>query len=148
MTDKELKKLNRAELLEMLIAEVSEVERLNEENAELKKRLEDKELAVTRAGSIAEASIQLNGVFEAAQAAAEQYLLNVRQLEAKCDQMRADAQKEADDIVARANEKAVGIEAAAQRNASAYWNTVSEKLEQFYNDHQGLRALLRPCDIK
>lgn len=148
MTDNELKKLSRAELLEMLISEVSEVERLNTENAELKTRLEEKELTIEKAGSIAEASMQLNGVFSAAQAAAEQYLMNIRRTEAECNQMRADAQKEAGSIIAEAQKKAAEIEASAQKNADAYWKAVSVKLEKFYSDYQGLRALLNPCNPK
>ena len=37
-------------------------------------------IELNEAGSIAEAAIRINGVFEAAQKAAEQYLMNVREL--------------------------------------------------------------------
>lgn len=63
MTDKELKSLSRAELLEMLIAVTKDNEALREENDELQKKLDDKALNMSKAGSIAEASLQLNGVF-------------------------------------------------------------------------------------
>lgn len=79
MTDKELKRLSRVELLEMLIA-------LTEENEELKARLEqaqadlaDRKIAISQAGTLAEAALRLNGVFEAADQAARQYLDNIRQ---------------------------------------------------------------------
>ena len=39
--------------------------------------LENRELVSSRAGSMAEAAMQLNGVFEAADKAARQYLENV-----------------------------------------------------------------------
>lgn len=78
MTDKELKRLKRVDLLELLIAQSRENERLRKELEETRRELETKELKLEQAGSIAEAALQLNGVFEAAQAAADQYLLSVK----------------------------------------------------------------------
>lgn len=80
MTDKELRRLNRAELLEMLLEQSKEVERLKEQNQKLTEQLENRRILIERAGSIAEAALQLNQVFETAQRAADQYLENVRQL--------------------------------------------------------------------
>lgn len=77
MTDKELKRLTRAELLELLLEQSKEVEALRQELADVRARLRDKNIVIENAGSIAEAALKLNGVFEAAQAAADQYLENV-----------------------------------------------------------------------
>lgn len=62
MTDKELRGLNRTELLEMLIKTSEEKEELETENAELKARLDERQINIDKAGSIAEASLKLNGV--------------------------------------------------------------------------------------
>lgn len=100
MTEKELKRLSRVELLEMLVEISKESENLKsklieteekhrKEVAALKsdyeakldaqqKQLDDRRIAIANAGSIAEACMKINGVFEAAQAAAEQYLENIR----------------------------------------------------------------------
>ena len=78
MTDKELKKLSRAELLEMLLIQSREKQHLEEELQEVKGKLEEKEIRIAEAGSIAEAALRLSGVFEAAQKAADQYLENVK----------------------------------------------------------------------
>ena len=80
MTDQELKKLRRSDLLELLIAQGKENEQLRARLAQAEAQLAERKVLLTKAGSIAEASLQLNGVFEAAQAAAEQYLENVRRL--------------------------------------------------------------------
>lgn len=80
MTDKELKKLTRIELLELLLEQSKEVERLQEELADVKAKLHDKNILIENAGSIAEAALKLNGVFESAQAAAEQYIENVKRM--------------------------------------------------------------------
>ena len=78
MTDKELKKLTRAELLEMLLIQSREKQHLEEELQEVKRKLEEKEIRIAESGSIAEAALKLSGVFEAAQKAADQYLENVK----------------------------------------------------------------------
>ena len=80
MTDQELKKLRRSDLLELLIAQEKENERLRSQVEQLEKRLADRAIDLEQAGSIAEAALRLNGVFQAAQAAADQYLENIRRL--------------------------------------------------------------------
>lgn len=78
MTEKELRRLSRMDLLEMLLEQSKEVERLQKELETVKKQLEDRRIMEQEAGSIAEAALRLNKVFEAAQQAADQYLENIR----------------------------------------------------------------------
>ena len=80
MTDRELRKLSRAELLELLLEESRENERLRAQLQEMNEKLADRAIRIERAGSIAEAALQLNGVFQAAEEAAAQDLENVRRL--------------------------------------------------------------------
>ena len=98
MTDRELRRLGRRDLLELLVA-------LGHERDALKAELENRQLKIDRAGSIAEAALQVNGVFESAQAAAELYLDNVRErterVEEICAQREAAAQADAERIRAR-----------------------------------------------
>lgn len=78
MTDKELRKLNRAELLEMLIEQIEENEKLRSQLDEAYQKLSDRNIIIENSGSIAEAALRLNGIFEAAEKAAEQYLENIK----------------------------------------------------------------------
>ena len=80
MTDKELRRLSRMELLEMLINQMRENQRLQQQIDELNVKLEDRRILVEEAGSIAEAAMRINGVFQAAEAAAQQYLDNIRRV--------------------------------------------------------------------
>lgn len=80
MTDRELRKLNRAELLELLLAKSRECDRLRAQLKEANDKLAAREIAIEKAGTMAEAALRLNGVFEAADRAAEQYLENIRHL--------------------------------------------------------------------
>ena len=78
MTEKELKKLSRAELLELLVYQTKKVEDLQDELDEANRRLANRRIMLRNAGSIAEASLEINEVFRAAQTAADQYLENVK----------------------------------------------------------------------
>ena len=80
MTEQELRKLNRTELLELLLEATRENELLRAQLAEANQKLADRTITAAKAGSIAQAALQLNGVFEAAQHAAEQYVENVKRL--------------------------------------------------------------------
>ena len=97
MTDNELRKLKRTDLLELLLAQEKENEDLRRQLQEAQARLEERKLALEEAGSIAEASLRLSGVFEAAQTAADQYLENVRRLsegqEARCARLEEESRQ-------------------------------------------------------
>lgn len=93
MTDRELRKLSRAELLEILLMQGKTVEELEERLAQLEQRLEEQNIQLQNAGSIAEASLQLSGVFEAAQRSADVYLANIQRLEAESRQRREEADR-------------------------------------------------------
>jgi len=122
VTDKELHKLNRRELLQLMLDQgrraeelqqsleetQTELEELQNNYERLRKRLDHKdvqikqlrellqaervkrEIELEEAGSIAEAALRLNGVFEAAQKAAEQYIYNVRLLHDRCQREEAN----------------------------------------------------------
>lgn len=102
MTEKELRKLNRYELLEMLLAQGKKVERLERELAEANEKLNERQRIVASSGTMAEAALRLNGVFEAADRAAEEYLDNAR--------------REAEQIIRGAKEQAGGHTAASEGN--------------------------------
>ena len=78
MTDKELRKLNRRQLLELMLEQSKRIDELEEELAYANAKLEERTIVAEQTGSIAEAAIQLSGVFEAAQQAADMYLESIR----------------------------------------------------------------------
>ena len=63
LTEKELKKLNRYELLELLVAQGKKLDRLQAELDEANAELERRKIAVDSSGSMAEAALKLNGIF-------------------------------------------------------------------------------------
>lgn len=80
MTEKELKHLSRAELLELLLAQTEENEKLKQELEEARAALADRRILLENCGSMAEAALKLNGVFDAVDRAVRQYLENVRRM--------------------------------------------------------------------
>ncbi|MCD7837336.1 MAG: hypothetical protein LUG65_00290 [Clostridiales bacterium] len=78
MADKELRGMNRTELIEIIYALQQNERTLRAENEALRRQLDDKILRMEKAGSIAEAALSLNHIFEDAEAAAQQYLDSLR----------------------------------------------------------------------
>lgn len=81
MTDREMRKLGRAELLEMLIAQTEENQRLKARLAEADAEVANRRLTIEQAGTLAEASLGLSQIFSDADAAAALYLENIRTME-------------------------------------------------------------------
>lgn len=75
---KELKKLKREELLDLLLEVTEENERLRKENKLLKEKCDEKTILLSNVGSIAEASLKLTNIFEEAQKAADIYLNSIK----------------------------------------------------------------------
>ena len=157
MTDKELKRLSRGELLEMLIQQSKELERLRKQLDAAESALQNREIAITNAGSIAEAALQLNGVFTAAQDACQQYMENICHLsqnqERICAQRDAESQAEAKRIVEEARKESEALEhetrmmcaemvTKAKAESQAYWDEVSRRLVAVSTEHAELQQLL------
>ena len=79
MTDKQLRSISKTNLLSLVHQQELEIERLAAENA----KLEEQKFSLENAGSIAEASMIVSGIIEAAQSAADVYLDSIRKVEAK-----------------------------------------------------------------
>lgn len=79
MTTKNLRKLNRRQLLELMLEQSKRIDELENQLADARNELENRSIVAAEAGSIAEAALRLSGVFEAAQNAANMYLDGVQQ---------------------------------------------------------------------
>lgn len=129
MKKQDLKRLSRAELLELLIEQVNENDALRKEIDGYKKRLSERTIACEEAGSIAEAALRLNGVFEAAQAACDQYTENIKRLS------DPDAVKNTEEICNKMIED-------AKAEADAYWDSINKKVDELVNASPTLKKLI------
>ena len=142
MTDKELRCLSRSELLEMLIAQT-------EENSQLKIRLEqaeaqlrDRRIEIDKAGSLAEAALSLNGVFQAAEAAAQQYLENIQRISGQQDAICRSMKEKAEKETAQFRQEAQAYSEKVHAEADAYWKQVVARAVKLLEDQNSLREMI------
>lgn len=165
MNEKELRKLSRRDLLEMLIEQSEELLETKKQLQELEKKLAEREINIDKAGSIAEAALSLSGIFELAEVAGQEYLENIKKLSERQETVSARLEHRSMEIakqrILEANAKCQAAEEAskakcaemvanAEAEAKKYWDEVSVKMEKFYDEHVGLRELLAksPFDMK
>ena len=171
MPAKDLKHMGREDLLELLI-------QLTEENDKLKTVIQQKDQELTQLkerpvyaepvtvqepGSIAQAALKMNHVFEDAQKAADQYLNTIARMQReqalRCQKLLVEAQAEADRRIAEAQQRARMIEAEtarqcqelrqiAEQAAKQNWNELSDRLDQLCESNSELRSLLTPDNKK
>ena len=80
MTDAELKRLKRTELLETLLEAAKENASLRRQLNELNQQLEERTTILQTTETIAEAALRLSGVFRTAETAVGQYLSSIEAL--------------------------------------------------------------------
>lgn len=121
MTDKQLSRLRRAELLEILLEQGREQERLQQELDAARQTVAQRELSIQESGSIADAAFRLNDVMGAAQRAADLYTENVKRnmdrQQQEADKALNDAQTYAAQISADADKRVHAALAAANEQA-------------------------------
>lgn len=213
MTDKELKRLSRQELLEELYSYAQsnadlqlklenceeEKRRLSEgfqqelaaehyklqmvteklkaqekRNTELNAKLRRRNVELTDAGNIAEATVKMTGIFEEAQKTAELYLANVQKLaeqqERKLQEMEAKSLRDMQKMGDEASKTCIAMRQQTEREcreqrektesdckrmrgeafiqAEEYWNNLTVRLEDFYKAHQGMKELFGEGGIR
>lgn len=100
--------------MELLLDQSREVQSLRERLATAEAELADRTIRLEASGSIAEAALQLNGVFEAAQAACQQYIDNLKGASQRQDALLARMEREgrakADALMEAARKQAADLE--------------------------------------
>ena len=123
MTQQDLKHLSRADLLELLLEQSRENEALRSENEQLREQQSRQEILLDNAGSIAEASLRLNGVFEAAQRACDQYTANIEKLNARqhriCSRMEKETRENCRKMVEETRKECDRMLEEAKKQANA-----------------------------
>ena len=110
MTDKEVKRLSRSQLIEIIYQLQTREEELTDKNRRLEEELRSKRIRMENAGNIAEAALELNDVFRSAQNAAAQYLSEIQIVRETAEKERQQiilaAQEEARQIIQKAKDEA------------------------------------------
>lgn len=154
MTDKEIKRLHRAELIEIIYEFQKNQEILQGQVKNLRAALAERQIKIREAGSIAEAALKINEVFEKAQAAADQYLASIqnpnfavsapencadtgedtaaqsiKEAKIRAAQMEREAQKKADAILQEAKAQQEKMIAQTDAAVAAKWKAFQKKVE-------------------
>ena len=134
MPDRELRRMRRAELVEIILALKQTEDRLRAENAALSAQLQERQIHIENAGYIAQAALELNNVFAAAQAAADDYLHSVQASLADTNATAANtlsqARSEAKRILEQAQADADSLKAQAQQECDAMTAAAAQKRTQ------------------
>ena len=130
MTDKEFKRLSRAQLIDIIYQLQLQLDKVNEEKRELEGELADKRLRLSTAGNLAEAALEINDCFRSAQNAAEQYLNEIKII-------REETEAERQQILSQARAKAEAIISDAQKTHIDYDSAIEAILKEYGQDHSG-----------
>lgn len=148
ITQKELKKLTRRQLLELLITQTERVERLQEKLSTVEKQLENRIILEANAGSIAEASLRLNGIFESAQNAANQYLENIEMLnknqELLCKQLEEETRLKTKIMIEKTEKKC----SQREQKADNHLKMISEKLNDLCHQYPNANTIPKDFFLK
>lgn len=117
-----MRKLSRMELLNLLLAQTKRADELEQRLRYAEEKLNDKNIQIDEAGSIAQAALKINGVFEAAEAAAAQYLDNIKSLNLRQEEIFAKRDEEskafAERMLKDAEEKCRAMETETEKKCS------------------------------
>lgn len=138
MTEKEIRKLTRADLLEMLIDQSRELQDVRQRLREAEEELSKRALAIDKAGTLAEASMQLSGIFDAAQVACAQYTENIRLLserqEGICSRLVKECEEE---IAARLQETRLKCEALEMETRDKCFRMLKKAMDEVRDREAG-----------
>ena len=124
MISKELKRLSRRELVDIIYQLKKNEQKMQEEIESLKNELLDKRIRISTAGSIADAAISVTHLFSTAQMTADLYLREIscmkENTEKECEKKIEDAEKKVKKILADGEKKFDTLK-AAYKSEYAKW---------------------------
>ncbi len=154
MTKGELKKLNRAELLAMLMSVTQRCDDLEEELAEVTQQLKDRSVDIGKSGTMAEAMLRINGVMEAVDRAGAQYLENLKKMSeesavnasidsiALSEESIEETREKCKAIEEETKQRCVSMVEKAQTESQAYWDEVYSRIVKYSETIESLKDFI------
>ena len=128
--EKELKRLSRRELVDVIYQMKKNEEQMQEKIASLQNELQDKRIQISVAGSIAEAATDITKIFSVAQATADIYLEEIahrkEETEKECEAMISEAKKKAEQILSENEKKLEALKEQYQTDCKKLEHTQAE----------------------
>lgn len=140
--EKELRKMSRTELIEIIYALKTSEDDLNKKNETLKAQLNQHKIDIAEAGSIAEAAFKLNDVFGVAQSAADDYLNAIKDANQKAEQILSEAKDKADALKEQTQAECQQMKEQTDEEIKKRWTDFENRVNEYLNKYQELSILL------
>lgn len=124
MTDRQLRKASRVDLLKLLLEERKEKEDLRQQLLQTQEQLQQRKIAIDQSGTLAEAALKISGIFDAAQTACQYYTENIRDLSGRQEEICRSMEQET-------REKCDRMLEQAKQMVRVYWDEYSEKCSRY-----------------
>lgn len=134
--------LSKNEMMMVMHDQEQEIEKLKSQVAELQAKLDGYEIKISESGNLAEAAAKVSGLFEAAQLTVDTYLENMKKRDEQAEAAFSDVQKQAEQIIAEAEDVASKRLAAADAEIEEKWAVIESRLLVMYESHKGLKELV------
>ena len=132
MTDRQLRKASRADLLRILLEQRKENEALRQQIAEMQVQLQQRQITIDQSGTLAEAALKLSGIFDAAETACQYYSENIRNLSGRQEEICRTMERET-------REKCDRMLEQAKQMAKFYWDEYTEKCNHYMKTMENAR---------
>ena len=141
MIQKELKRLSRKELVDIIYQLKKNEQELEEEISLLKKEIEDKRIRLSEVGTIAEAALSVTDIFSEAQKTADIYLSEISALKEEAEKERQQRLSETEEVC---KQKLVEAEEECQKRLLE----AEEKVKAVFAEGEKKFALLKEAYMK
>lgn len=136
----DLRKFSRSELIDIIAEYQKNEKRLNEKIEALESELSSRLIIMEKSGSIAEAALAMNKIFETSQAAADQYYESVKaSLDKKLHEIEDKAQAEINQKIKEAQDQADRIVNEAKAKAEQEEKEIDLKIAKLCEANPGLK---------
>ena len=139
MTDRQLRKASRADLLKLLLEERKETEALREQLSQTQEQLQQRQITIDQSGTLAEAALKLSGIFDAAETACQYYTENLRNLSGRQEEICRTMERES-------REKCDRMLEQAKQMAKVYWDEYTERCNRYMKSMETAQRAAEGCE--
>ena len=139
MTDRQLRKASRTDLLKLLLEQRKEMETLRRQIDQLQEQLQQRQITIDQSGTLAEAALKLSGIFDAAETACQYYTENIRGLSGRQEEICRTMERET-------REKCDRMLEQAKQMAKVYWDEYKEKCNQYMKSVGNVCGTAENCE--
>ena len=150
----EVNRVDAGEVLKLLLEEKWNNEALLAQIRQLQLQLENRQMRMDQAGSLAEAALKLSGIFDAAESACQYYTENIRALSGRqeeiCRKMEQETREKCDRMLEQAKQMTRVYWEEYKEKCSKYMKSMEEaqhRSEERVEEPAGLQPLVTdsPC---